>query len=98
MPAVTPALIDALIAAFGAHPGRAGRRADARGPARQSRAAGARAVRARSRALDGDEGARKLLDAAAPDRMIEVDASGPGSILDVDTPLSLAEARRLLEK
>jgi molybdenum cofactor cytidylyltransferase len=48
-------------------------------------------------ALEGDEGARKLLAGAAPGQIVMVDASGPGAILDVDTPQSLAEARRALE-
>jgi molybdenum cofactor cytidylyltransferase len=97
MPAVTPALIDRLIAAFGERPD-----ALAAVPLVEGRRGNpallARALFPAVAALTGDQGARKLLDSAAPERMIGVDASGAGPILDVDTPLSLAEARRLLEK
>ena len=97
MPAVTPALIDRLIAAFDQRPD-ALAAAPVVGGRRGNPALLARALFAAVAELGGDEGARKLLDGAAPERMIEVDASGFGASLDVDTPLALAEAHRLLEK
>jgi molybdenum cofactor cytidylyltransferase len=97
MPAVTSALIDRLIAAFGeqpsalaAAPNVAGRRGN---PALLSRLLFPAVA-----ALEGDEGARKLLAGAAPGQVVAVDASGSGATLDVDTLQSLAEARRALER
>ncbi|MEW6257260.1 MAG: molybdopterin-binding/glycosyltransferase family 2 protein [Pseudomonadota bacterium] len=43
-------------------------------------------------ALEGDMGARALL-AAHPEAVMEVETSGPGATLDVDTPEALALAR-----
>ena len=97
MPAVTSALIDRLIATFS-------ERSDALAAApivdgrRGNPALLARALFPSIAALSGDEGARKLLDNAEPGRVIGLDISGIGAVLDVDTPQSLAEARRLLEK
>ena len=97
MPAVTPALIDRLIAAFDQRPD-----ALAAAPMRDGRRGNpvllSRALFPAIAKLNGDEGARMLLDNAGSGRMIEVDVSGIGSVLDVDTPQSLAEARRALEK
>jgi molybdenum cofactor cytidylyltransferase len=97
MPAVTSALIDRLIAAFGeqpdalaAAPNVAGRRGN---PALLSRS-----LFPAIAALEGDEGARKLLAGAAPRQVVAVNVSGPGAMLDVDTPRALAEARRRLER
>ncbi len=97
MPAVTSALIERLIAVFGEQPGAlaaapnvAGRRGN---PVLLSRS-----LFPAIAALEGDEGARKLLNGAAPGQVVEVDVSGPGATLDVDTPQSLAEARRTLER
>jgi molybdenum cofactor cytidylyltransferase len=97
MPAVTSALTDRLIAAFGgqpdalaAAPNVAGRRGN---PVLLSRS-----LFPAIAALEGDEGARKLLLGAAPGQVVEVDVSGPGATLDVDTPQSLDEARRMLER
>ena len=97
MPAVTSALIDRLIATFSERP-------DALAAApiidgrRGNPALLARALFPSIAALDGDEGARKLLDNAEPGRVIGLEITGIGAVLDVDTPQSLAEARRLLEK
>ncbi len=95
MPAVTSALIDRLIAAFGEQPAAlaaaprvAGRRGN---PVLLSRSLFPAVA-----TLEGDEGARKLLSGAAPGEVVALDASGPGATLDVDTPQSLAEARRTL--
>ena len=97
MPAVTPALIERLIAAFGerpdalaAAPNLAGRRGN---PVLLSRL-----LFPAIAALEGDEGARKLLSGAAPGRVVAVDVTGPGATLDVDTPQTLAEARRTFEQ
>jgi molybdenum cofactor cytidylyltransferase len=96
MPALTPALIDRLVAAFGERP-----EALAAIPMADGRRGNpvllARALFPAIGGLNGDEGARKLLDGAGAGRLIEVDAVGVESILDVDTPQSLDEARRRLE-
>ncbi|MGA2794019.1 MAG: nucleotidyltransferase family protein [Roseiarcus sp.] len=97
MPAVTPALIDRLIAAFAEEPD-----AMAAAPSFEGRRGNpvllSRSLFPAIAALEGDEGARKLLADAAPGQVIALDASGPGATLDVDTPQALAEARRALEK
>lgn len=46
--------------------------------------------------LDGDEGARRLLREAAPDRVAEIAFDDPAVTLDIDTPGDLAAARKLL--
>jgi CTP:molybdopterin cytidylyltransferase MocA len=48
---------------------------------------------AQARRLDGDEGARVLMD----DGVVEVDCTDTGSAADVDTLDDLREAERLLE-
>jgi len=53
----------------------------------------ARTMWARARELDGDEGARVLMDNEA----VEVDCTDTGSAADVDTLDDLREAERLLE-
>jgi molybdenum cofactor cytidylyltransferase len=97
MPGVTAPLLDSLIAAFERRPD-----AVAVAPIVEGRRGNpallARALFSSVAALAGDEGARKLLDNAAPEKLVMVEISGPAPILDVDTPLSLAEARRLWEK
>jgi molybdenum cofactor cytidylyltransferase len=52
-----------------------------------------RTMWARARQLDGDEGARVLMDEGA----VEVDCTDTGSAADVDTLDDLREAERLLE-
>jgi molybdenum cofactor cytidylyltransferase len=97
MPAVTPALIDRLIAAFDEQPD-----ALAAAPILDGRHGNpvllSRALFGAIAKLDGDEGARKLLKGAAAGQVIEVEVSGMAAMLDVDTPQGLAEARRALEK
>jgi molybdenum cofactor cytidylyltransferase len=97
MPGVTPTLIDSLIAAFAAHPG-----APAAAPTSRGRRGNpvllSRALFAAIAALDGDEGARKLLADAGAGQVIEVEAPGDGATLDVDTPDALEAAHRALEK
>ena len=53
----------------------------------------ARTMWAKARELDGDEGARVLMD----DEAVEVDCTDTGSAADVDTLDDLREAERLLE-
>jgi molybdenum cofactor cytidylyltransferase len=97
MPAVTPALIDSLIAAFGAHP-----EALAAAPVSEGRRGNpvllSRALFPAIARLEGDEGARKLLASAGPGQVAEVEAPGTASTLDVDTPEALAAARKMLEE
>jgi CTP:molybdopterin cytidylyltransferase MocA len=52
-----------------------------------------RTLWAKARQLDGDEGARVLMDEGA----VEVDCTDTGSAADVDTLDDLREAERLLE-
>jgi molybdenum cofactor cytidylyltransferase len=47
--------------------------------------------------LEGDEGARRLLREAAPDRIVEVPFDDAAVTLDIDTPDDLAAARKLLD-
>ena len=44
--------------------------------------------------LEGDEGARRLLDALGAGELIEVEARSAGAVIDIDTPDDLTEARR----
>lgn len=97
MPAVTPALIDRLIAAFAAAPA-ALAAAPVCGGRRGNPALLSRALFSAVATLDGDQGARKLLDDAPPGRVIALDAPGVATILDVDTPQALVAALRVLEK
>jgi molybdenum cofactor cytidylyltransferase len=92
MPGIEATTLDRLIAAFAQRPDalaatpiRAGRRGN---PALLSRALFAALAR-----LDGDEGARRLLAEADPDRVLEVDVDSDGVTLDIDTPDDLAAAR-----
>jgi molybdenum cofactor cytidylyltransferase len=97
MPAVTPALIDSLIEAFGARPDALAAAPSARGQ-RGNPALLSRALFPAVAELSGDEGARKLLSNAGPRQLITLEAAGVGATLDVDTPDSLAAARRLIER
>jgi len=45
--------------------------------------------------LEGDEGARRLLREADPERVLEVEVEGEAATLDVDTPAELDAARNL---
>jgi len=96
MPAVTPALIDGLIAAFGARPA-----ALAAAPSAQGRRGNpvllSRGLFPAIAGLEGDEGARKLLAGAREGQVIEVEAARNEATFDIDTPEALAEARRVLE-
>jgi molybdenum cofactor cytidylyltransferase len=96
MPAVTPALLDRLIEAFRARP-----EALAVAPVREGRRGNpvllSRALFPAIAALEGDEGARQMLSNAPSGAVIEVATTDIGSVFDVDTPQSLAEARRAFE-
>jgi molybdenum cofactor cytidylyltransferase len=94
MPRIESRLIDALIDAFEARaelraaaPWREGRRGN---PVLLSRGLFEAAMR-----LQGDEGARRLLDSLGEGEIALVDAPDAGVALDVDTPADLAKARRL---
>jgi molybdenum cofactor cytidylyltransferase len=97
MPAVTHALIDQLIerfqeapAALAAAPVLGGRRGN---PVLLSRGLFDRVAK-----LEGDEGARRLLAALSPEKVLEVTVEDLGASLDVDTPEALEAARKALEK
>jgi molybdenum cofactor cytidylyltransferase len=94
MPAIDASVLDRLIQAFDAESGalavapvHAGRRGN---PVLLSRALFAAIAR-----LEGDEGARWLLQEAEPGRVLEVAIEGEATSLDVDTPADLAAARNL---
>jgi molybdenum cofactor cytidylyltransferase len=96
MPAVTPGLIDRLIAAFETKPDalavapvRVGQRGNPILLARELFGAVAK--------LDGDIGARRLIDALPPERILEVPVEGSETHLDIDTREALAEATRTLK-
>jgi len=97
MPAVPPALLDRLIDAFAGGPD-----ALAVAPFRDGRRGNpvllARALFPAVAALRGDEGARTLLDAAAPGQVLAVGEADAGATLDVDTPEALAQASARLER
>lgn len=85
MPSVTGALLDRLIAAFAAEPG-----LDAVVPIHERRRGNpallGRNLFGPAMALDGDEGARRLLSRA---RLAEVACEDPAVLLDVDEPSAL---------
>jgi molybdenum cofactor cytidylyltransferase len=91
MPGVSADVIDALIAAFEQAPGCA-----AVVPVCQGRRGNpvllARAIFSRVEALEGDEGARRLLQAMKG--VVEVPVDDEGVLLDIDTPADLERFRR----
>ena len=96
MPDVEAATVDRIVNAFltsadplAAVPVHAGRRGN---PVLLGRALFAAVAR-----LEGDEGARRLLREAAPDRVVEVPFDDAAVTLDIDTPDDLAAARKLLD-
>jgi molybdenum cofactor cytidylyltransferase len=93
MPWIEARLIDALIAGFlasapalAAAPINEGRRGN---PVLLGRGLFEAAMR-----LEGDAGARRLIDALKPGELVEIDAPGAGATVDIDTPGDLAAARR----
>ena len=97
MPMVASRLIDALIEAFEARPG-ARAAAPMEGGRRRNPVLIARALFPGAMAVSGDEGARTLLAALNPTEMIEIEAGGWTTALDVDTPDDLANLRRLKQE
>jgi molybdenum cofactor cytidylyltransferase len=97
MPDIAPSLLDRLIDAFAGAPD-----ALAAAPFRDGRRGNpallARALFPRIATLQGDEGARALLDEAAPGRVVAVGDADAGTAIDVDTPAALAEARARMER
>ncbi|HYA72186.1 MAG TPA: nucleotidyltransferase family protein [Roseiarcus sp.] len=94
MPRIKAPLLDRLIGAFAARPFAlaaapvyAGRRGN---PVLLARALFPALAR-----LEGDEGARRLLSEADPQRIVEVEVESDGVTLDIDTPGELAAARNL---
>jgi molybdenum cofactor cytidylyltransferase len=96
MPAVTTALIERLIAAFAAR-----RDVAAAIPLGEGRRGNpvllARAMFPAAAKLAGDEGARRLLAALPPGRLVEVPIDDLAATLDVDTPEALSAAERVLK-
>jgi molybdenum cofactor cytidylyltransferase len=93
MPWIEARLIDALIAGFlasapalAAAPINEGRRGN---PVLLGRGLFEAAMH-----LEGDAGARRLIDALKPGELVEIDAPGVGVTVDIDTPGDLAAARR----
>jgi molybdenum cofactor cytidylyltransferase len=92
MPWIEARLIDALIAGFlasapalAAAPINEGQRGN---PVLLGRGLFEAAMR-----LEGDAGARRLIDALQPGELVEIDAPGAGATVDIDTPGDLAAAR-----
>jgi molybdenum cofactor cytidylyltransferase len=96
MPAVTADLIERLIAKFAERPD-ALAAAPVQGGRRGNPILLAAALFPAVAQLDGDEGARRLLDALPAERLLEATMDGEGASLDVDTPEGLAAARRALK-
>ena len=94
MPAVTPTVIERLLAAFEARPD-ALAVVPVTGGRRGNPVLVARALFAGVSELTGDEGARRLLRESDPKRMVEVAMEGEAAALDVDTPEDLAAARKM---
>jgi molybdenum cofactor cytidylyltransferase len=96
MPAVTGRLIDRLIAKFAERP-EALAAAPVQGGRRGNPILLAAALFPAVAQLEGDEGARRLLDGLPAERLLEAPIDGEGATLDVDTPEGLAAARRALK-
>lgn len=94
MPAVSPGAIDALIAAFAARPDALAVAPTIAGQ-RGNPVLLARGLFARIAALQGDEGARRLLRELDPALVIDCALDDAALQLDVDTPEQLARARAL---
>jgi molybdenum cofactor cytidylyltransferase len=97
MPAIKAVTLDLLIDAFAARPQalaavpvHAGRRGN---PALLSRTLFPALAR-----LTGDEGARRLISEADPERIVELDVESDGVTLDINTPDELAAIRNLLTR
>jgi molybdenum cofactor cytidylyltransferase len=95
MPGVEASLIDRLIVAFAAEPA-ALAVVPMRGGRRGNPALLARALFPALARLEGDTGARRLLDQLDRDSIVAVEVEDEGATFDVDTPADLALARNLL--
>ena len=93
MPRVSAILLDRLIAAFTERPA-ALAVIPVHGGERGNPALISRALFAEVATLEGDEGARRLLRQADPQRIVEVELDDAAITLDVDTPEDLEKARR----
>jgi len=96
MPAVTSRLIDRLLDAFASRPD-----AEAAIPVGEARRGNpvllSAALFPSVAKLEGDEGARRLLAALPPERLIDVPIDDLGATLDVDTPDALGAAEGALK-
>ena len=91
MPDIASPLIDRLIESFAASPGVLAV-APVTGGRRGNPVLIARGLFGPAMALEGDEGARRLLAGLAPGAVAEVETTGAGAAFDVDTPEDLAAA------
>ncbi|HEX9168655.1 MAG TPA: nucleotidyltransferase family protein [Roseiarcus sp.] len=93
MPWIEARLIDGMIASFLVNP-----RALAAAPTREGRRGNpvllGRGLFEAALGLQGDEGARGLIDALKAGELVEVEAPDAGVFADIDTPGDLAVARR----
>jgi molybdenum cofactor cytidylyltransferase len=95
MPLVGAQLLDALIAAFARSPGTLAAVPTFDGR-RGNPALLARELFAAVETLEGDEGARGLINAARLGAVVEAPAGDAAAILDVDTPQAMDAARRAM--
>jgi molybdenum cofactor cytidylyltransferase len=96
MPLVSEDLLDRLGAAFAGLPG-AVAAAPMRGGRRGNPVLLSRVMFGAIGALDGDEGARRLLAEAPPGAIAEVAVDDSAATLDVDTPVGMINAREALK-
>jgi molybdenum cofactor cytidylyltransferase len=93
MPWIEARLIDALIAGFLANP-----LALAAAPTHEGRRGNpvllGRGLFDAALRLEGDGGARRLVDALEAGALVEIEAPGAGATIDIDTPGDLADARQ----
>ena len=85
MPEASGAVVDALIEAFGAATG-ALAAVPMSGERRGNPVLLGRALFVEVAGLQGDEGARRLLQAQLPDRIVAVQVAASGVTKDIDTP------------
>jgi len=95
MPEIRSDTIDAILAAFEKNPA-ALAAAPTHGGRRGNPVLLGRALFARVKSLEGDEGARRLISAADPSRVVEIAFADASVTTDVDTPADLNAARKLL--
>jgi molybdenum cofactor cytidylyltransferase len=93
MPWIEARLIDALIDAFLANE-RVLAAAPTHGDRRGNPVLLGRGLFEAAMRLQGDEGARRLIGLLGAGELVEIETSGIGAIVDIDTPGDLAAARR----